>query len=98
MALLTTERKAAVIGALVEGASIRSTEPMTGVHPDTITRLGPAIRQAWMQRPNATRTAKHVPEFIRYLEENRPELMDFRVAPDIHQYLGPTILKGLVER
>ncbi len=39
MARLTTERKAQVIGALVEGASIRSTERMTGVHRDTITKL-----------------------------------------------------------
>lgn len=36
---LTTDKKAAVIGALVEGNSIRSTERMTGVHRDTITKL-----------------------------------------------------------
>ena len=36
---LTTERKAQVVGALVEGASIRSVERMTGVHRDTITKL-----------------------------------------------------------
>jgi IS1 family transposase len=32
-------KRAAVIGALVEGASIRSTERMTGIHRDTITKL-----------------------------------------------------------
>ncbi len=36
---LKTEKKQAVIGALVEGNSIRSTERMTGVHRDTIMRL-----------------------------------------------------------
>lgn len=36
---LSTEKKLAALGALVEGNSIRSTERMTGVHRDTITRL-----------------------------------------------------------
>ena len=36
---LPVEMQATVIGALVEGASIRSVERMTGVHRDTITRL-----------------------------------------------------------
>jgi IS1 family transposase len=39
MAALSTERQATVIGALVEGSSIRATERMTGVHRDTILRL-----------------------------------------------------------
>jgi len=39
MAALSTGRQAAVIGALVEGSSVRSTERMTGVHRDTILRL-----------------------------------------------------------
>lgn len=39
MARLTTDRKAQILGALVEGSSIRSTERMTGVHRDTITKL-----------------------------------------------------------
>ena len=36
---LKPEKKATLIRALVEGSSIRSTERMTGVHRDTITRL-----------------------------------------------------------
>ena len=36
---LKAEEKSSVIRALVEGSSIRSTERMTGVHRDTITRL-----------------------------------------------------------
>ena len=39
MTTLTIDRQAAVIGALVEGCSIRSTERMTVVHRDSIMRL-----------------------------------------------------------
>lgn len=37
---LSIERRAQIIGALVEGNSIRSVERMTGTHRDTIMRLG----------------------------------------------------------
>ena len=40
MNVLPTEKKIAVVSALVEGVSIRSIERMTGVHRDTIMRLG----------------------------------------------------------
>jgi DNA-directed RNA polymerase specialized sigma24 family protein len=36
---LHSDKQKMVIAALVEGSSIRSTERMTGVHRDTITRL-----------------------------------------------------------
>ena len=39
MAELSIDKKISIIGALVEGSSIRSIERMTGVHRDTITRL-----------------------------------------------------------
>lgn len=39
MNTLSTEKKAAVISALLEGNSVRSTERITGVHRDTICRL-----------------------------------------------------------
>ena len=39
MAELSIDKKITIIGALVEGSSIRSVERMTGVHRDTITRL-----------------------------------------------------------
>ena len=39
MNILKQEKKLAVVSALVEGNSIRSTERMTGVHRDTIMRL-----------------------------------------------------------
>ena len=39
MARLTTDKKAAVLGALVEGSSIRSVERMTGVGRNTIGKL-----------------------------------------------------------
>lgn len=38
--VLSTDKQIAVIGALTEGSSIRSIERMTGVHRDTIMRLG----------------------------------------------------------
>lgn len=37
--VLPTEKKLAVLSALVEGCSVRSTERLTGVHRDTICRL-----------------------------------------------------------
>lgn len=44
--MLTTDTKAAVIRALTEGCSIRSTERMTGVHRDTITKLAVKVGQS----------------------------------------------------
>ena len=43
--ILSTHRKIAVIGALAEGSSIRSIERITGVHRDTIMRLGVRVGQ-----------------------------------------------------
>jgi len=38
--ILSTDKQAAIIGALAEGSTIRSIERQTGVHRDTIMRLG----------------------------------------------------------
>src|SRR5258707_11068486 len=38
--VLSTDKQTAVISALAEGSSIRSIERITGVHRDTIMRLG----------------------------------------------------------
>lgn len=43
--ILSTEKQATVIGALAEGNSIRSIERMTGIHRDTIMRLGVRVGQ-----------------------------------------------------
>ena len=43
--VLSTDKQIAVIGALAEGSSIRSIERMTGVHRDTIMRLGVRVGQ-----------------------------------------------------
>ncbi|HWD26747.1 MAG TPA: DDE-type integrase/transposase/recombinase [Rhizomicrobium sp.] len=40
MSVLSTDQKQAVISALCEGVSIRATERLTGIHRDTIMRLG----------------------------------------------------------
>jgi IS1 family transposase len=43
--VLSTDKKIAVIGGLAEGSSIRSIERITGVHRDTIMRLGVKVGQ-----------------------------------------------------
>jgi IS1 family transposase len=43
--VLSTDKQIAVIGALTEGSSIRSIERMTGVHRDTVMRLGVRVGQ-----------------------------------------------------
>ena len=43
--VLSTDKKIAVVGALAEGSSIRSIERITGVHRDTIMRLGVTVGQ-----------------------------------------------------
>ena len=43
--VLGTDKQIAVVGALAEGSSIRSIERMTGVHRDTIMRLGVRVGQ-----------------------------------------------------
>jgi IS1 family transposase len=43
--VLNTDKQIAVVAALAEGSSIRSIERMTGVHRDTITRLGVKVGQ-----------------------------------------------------
>jgi IS1 family transposase len=43
--ILNRDKQASVIGALAEGSSIRSIERMTGVHRDTIMRLGVRVGQ-----------------------------------------------------
>jgi IS1 family transposase len=65
MAALTTERQTAVIGALVEGSSIRSTERMTGVHRDTIMRLVGRVGRACLRMMD---------EEIRHVRPGRLEL------------------------
>jgi IS1 family transposase len=43
--VLSTDKQIAIIGALTEGSSIRSIERITGVHRDTIMRLGVKVGQ-----------------------------------------------------
>ena len=46
---LSTEKQIAIIAALAEGSSIRGIERMTGIHRDTIMRLGVKIGQGCMK-------------------------------------------------
>lgn len=43
VSVLSEDQKCAVISALTEGVSIRATERLTGIHRDTIMRLGVKI-------------------------------------------------------
>jgi hypothetical protein len=43
---LPTEKKAAIVSMLCEGSSVRGIERMTGVHRDTVMRLGVRVGQA----------------------------------------------------
>jgi IS1 family transposase len=43
--VLNTDKQIAIIGALAEGSSIRSIERITGVHRDTVMRLGVKVGQ-----------------------------------------------------
>ena len=45
MNILTREKQIATISALCEGVSIRATERLTGIHRDTIMRLGVRVGQ-----------------------------------------------------
>src|SRR5258706_13565246 len=44
--VLSTEKQASAIAMLCEGNSIRSVERMTGIHRDTVMRLGVAVGEA----------------------------------------------------
>jgi IS1 family transposase len=56
MYTLSTEKKVAVLSALVEGNSIRSIERMTGIHRDTICRLLVSAGERCTAVMNATLT------------------------------------------
>ena len=43
MNVLPFDKQSAIVSALVEGVSIRATERLTGVHRDTIMRLGSRV-------------------------------------------------------
>jgi transposase-like protein len=43
--VLNTDKQISIVSALAEGYSIRSIERMTGVHRDTVMRLGVRIGQ-----------------------------------------------------
>jgi transposase-like protein len=46
--ILNTDKQIAIIASLAEGSSIRSIERITGVHRDTIMRLGVKMGQGCM--------------------------------------------------
>jgi IS1 family transposase len=52
--VLNTDKQIAVVAALAEGSSIRSIERMTGIHRDTIMRLGVRVGQGCTRVMDAT--------------------------------------------
>jgi len=52
--VLSADKQAAIIGSLAEGSSIRSIERITGVHRDTIMRLGVRVGQGCTTLMDAT--------------------------------------------
>jgi IS1 family transposase len=52
--VLPTEKQVAIIGSLCEGSSIRAIERMTGVHRDTVMRLGVRVGKACTDMMNET--------------------------------------------
>ena len=61
---LHNDKRVAIISALAEGSSIRSIERITGVHRDTIMRLGVRVGQGCAGLLNAK--MRHLP--CRYLQ------------------------------
>ena len=51
---LNTDKQIALISALAEGSSIRSIERMTGIHRDTIMRLGGRVGRGCIRVLDAT--------------------------------------------
>jgi hypothetical protein len=65
MNILPRDKQIAVISALTEGCSIRATERLTGIHRDTIMRLGLRIGEGC--------AAPH-DEIMQFVQVNRLEL------------------------
>jgi len=58
--VLPFETRVRIVGALVEGNSIRSTERMLGIHRDTIMRFGVLAGSACERFHNKTLRAKEI--------------------------------------
>src|SRR5258707_15611969 len=65
MNTLSTDKQSAIIATLTEGCSIRAVERLTGVHRDTIMRLGIRVGEGCLSLHNA---------MMRDLRVNRIEL------------------------
>jgi IS1 family transposase len=91
MNVLPFETQIAIISALTEGCSIRSIERMTGVHRDTIMRLGLRVGQACARIHDRTMLGIRVnrievDEVWSYV--GRRQRRNFKLAPDVgDQYL-----------
>src|SRR3981189_271162 len=83
--VLSTDKKIAVIGALAEGTSIRSIERITGVHRDTIMRLGVRVGEACARMHDEKMRDLpclniEVDEIWGYVKKKRSSLREFEQA------------------
>lgn len=60
MNVLPFDKQVEIVAALTEGCSIRATERMTGVHRDTIMRLGRSVGEACARMHDRTMHSLHV--------------------------------------
>lgn len=60
MNVLPRDKQVTAIAALVEGCSIRATERLTGIHRDTIMRLGVQIGEGCAVPHDAMKLENHV--------------------------------------
>jgi hypothetical protein len=65
MNILSRDQQIAAVSALTEGCSIRATERLTGIHRDTIMRLGVHVGEGCAALPD---------EMMRFVQVNRLEL------------------------
>ena len=86
--VLSSEKQTAIIAALAEGSSIRSIERITGVHRDTVMRLGVRVGQGCASLLDAK--MRNLP--CRYLEFD--ELWGFIGKKDKHVTLDDSLELG----
>ena len=91
MARLTTERKAAAIGALVEGASIRATERMTGISRNRIGQLVLAYEPVWAIGTGRTATAAQAAEAHAHIRGRLRQWFGPEAAERCHLIYGGSV-------
>ncbi len=96
--VLGIDKKIAIIGSLAEGSSIRSIERLTGVHRDTIMRLGVRVgkgRIATMDAKMRMTRVEELRDVIRKLHGVESRHLESVSVKETFQ--GKTVWEGVVE-